>query len=103
MAKISRNILLRGLSGSIDKTIVVKNYRGKTVVCKYPRMQQKERSEKQKRQAERLKEAVAFARGVLKNENLSAKYLPRAKKTLSLYHYLVQLHMKGGVGEESRG
>jgi hypothetical protein len=36
-------------------------------------------------QAEKLKEAVAFARGVLKDENLNAKYLPRAKKTLSLY------------------
>jgi hypothetical protein len=85
MARVSRNILLRGLSGSIDKTIVIKNYRGKTIICQYPRRRKAELSEKQKRQAEKLKEAVAFARGVLKNENLNAKYLPRAKKTLSLY------------------
>jgi hypothetical protein len=85
MARVSRNILLRGLSGTIDKTIVIKHYGGKTVICNYPRTRRRELSEKQKQQAEKLKEAVAFARGVLKNENLNAKYLPRAKKTLSLY------------------
>jgi hypothetical protein len=100
MASVSRNILLRGLSGSFDQTIVIKNYRGKTIVCKYPRMPGMEPSEKQKRQMEKMKEAVAFARGVLKNEKLKAQYAQRAKKSLSLYHYLVQLHMKGKAGEE---
>jgi hypothetical protein len=98
VARVSRNLLLRGLSGSFDKTIVIKNYRGKTVVCKYPRMRKVEPSEKQKRQAEKLKEAVAFARGVLKNEKLKVQYAQKAKKSLSLYHYLVQMHMKGKVG-----
>jgi hypothetical protein len=100
VARVSRNLLLRGLSGSFDKTIVIKNYRGKTVVCKYPRMRKVEPSEKQKRQTEKMKEAVAFARGVLKNERFRARYASKAKKSLSLYHYLVQLHMKGKVGKE---
>jgi hypothetical protein len=99
VASVSRNILLRGLSGSIDKTIVIKNYRGKTIVCKYPRMRKVEPSEKQKRQTEKMKEAVAFARGILKNEKLSAQYARKAKKSLSLYHYLVKIHMKGKVDE----
>jgi hypothetical protein len=99
VARVLRNILLRGLSGSIDKTIVIKNYRGKTIVCQYPRKRKAELSEKQKRQAEKLKEAVAFASGVLRNEKLRAHYARTAKKSLSLYHHLVQLHLKGKVGE----
>jgi hypothetical protein len=98
MARVSRNILLRGFSGSIDKSIVIKNYRGKTIVCKYPRMPLVEPSEKQKRQRQKMKEAVAFASGVLKNERLRALYAQRVKKSLSLYHHLVQLHLKGKVG-----
>jgi hypothetical protein len=100
VARVSRNLLLRGLSGTFDKTIVIKNYRGKTVVCKYPQMRKVEPTEKQKRQTKKLKEAVAFARGVLKNEKLRAQYAQKAKKSLSLYHYLVQMHMKGKVGGE---
>jgi hypothetical protein len=99
VARVLRNILLRGLSGSIDKTIVIKNYHGKTIVCQYPRRRKAELSEKQRRQVEKMKEAVAFARGVLKNEKLKDRYLKKAKKSLSLYHYLVQVHMKGKVGE----
>ena len=100
MARVSRNILLRGLSGTIDKTIVIKHYGGKTVICNYPRRRRRELSEKQKQQAEKLKEAVAFAKGILKDGKLKGRYLKKAKKSLSLYHYLVQLHMKGGVVEE---
>lgn len=102
MARVSTNILLRGLSGSIGKTLVFKNYSGKTIVCEYPRRRRKGLTEKQERQAEKLKEAVAFARGVLKDEKLRAHYAKRAKKWLSVYHYLVHLHMKGMVGEHKR-
>jgi hypothetical protein len=82
----SKNALLKGLSGTVGKQFVFKQYRGKTVVSQYPDMSNVKPSELQKEKRSLFAEAVKFARSINNNPKQKAVYLKKAEKGQSAYH-----------------
>ena len=65
---ISKNPLLKGLKGTINKEIVVRDFFGKTILSGYPDMSNVKRSSKQKRQTDRMRKANIEVDSILKDE-----------------------------------
>ncbi|HWI90444.1 MAG TPA: hypothetical protein VNT20_04175 [Flavisolibacter sp.] len=94
MAKVVKSIILKGLSGRIGEYFVVKQYKGKTIVSKYPDMRAVERSRKQRKNNQKFRNAVRYAQAVMGNEKLIMQYKKKVKKGQSVFHYLIGEYMK---------
>lgn len=79
MAKIKKNILLQGLSGTLNKQLVLKQYNNITVISSYPDMTRVIKSEKQKTENRRFREAVAYARSQMADPVSKAEYKAKAR------------------------
>lgn len=65
---ISKNPLLKGLKGTINKEIVVREFFGKTIISAYPDMSKVKRSSKQKQQNNRMIKANIEVRSIMNDE-----------------------------------
>lgn len=93
MAKVKKNLLLQGLSGSVGGTIVLRSMGDKTIVASLPGKRNKLPSPGQLLQQERFKEGSDYSRSVKANPTELAEYKARAKSgesplTLALTDYL---------------
>src|SRR5689334_6248155 len=93
----TKNILMIGTSGNIDKQIVFKRYGEKTVISKYPNMSRVKRSENQKRMNDMMEAANEAAHEILDDDKLKMEAQVRLNVTANnLYRALVreffQLH-----------
>ena len=86
MARLSKNSVLTGISGTVAKELVFKQYADKTVVSKYPDMSQVKPSELQKEQRNLMKEANAYASMVKRDPKLRAQYQKKLKAGESVFH-----------------
>jgi hypothetical protein len=93
MAKVVKSIILKGLSGRIGEFFVVKQYKGKTIVSKYPDMSGVQRSRKQKKNNQKFRNAVKYAQAVMGNEQLRTKYKQKVRKGQSVFQYLIREYM----------
>lgn len=74
MAKVTRNIVMSGLSGSLGKDLVVRQMRdGRTIISAKPNFSNRQFSEGQFNQQSRMKEAAAYARVAAKDNPIYAK------------------------------
>jgi hypothetical protein len=78
MAQIKENIILKGLSGRVGKNLVFKHYGNKTVVSAYPDMSKVKLSAKQKKENERFRKAMAYARSQMSDPESKAAYKAKA-------------------------
>jgi short-subunit dehydrogenase len=85
MAIIVANDLIEGASGKIGK-LVLKQFKGKTVISKAPDRSKVKLSDTQKAANGRFKEAVAFAKDILRNEEKRKAYEATLKPGKSVYH-----------------
>ena len=93
---VSKNPLLKGFSGHINKTIVVKQYPGdKTIVTSYPDMSRVKPTTAQLAAKARFAKAVAYAKNILNepHEKENAKARLKMRKG-TLYHALIAEFMK---------
>ncbi len=69
MATLPKDHPFNGMTGTLGGNLIFKNYQGKTVISKKPdmRMAQKNLSPLQKINQIRFKEAVAYARSIIKD------------------------------------
>lgn len=93
---ISKNPILKGFRGHIDKTVVVKQYPGgRTVITAYPDMSKVIPSKAQLAAKSRFGLAVNYAKEILSQAEEKSKAnsrLPNRKG--SLYHALIAEFMK---------
>ena len=74
MAKVDKNIVVTGLSGSLGDQLVIQEGRGgQTVVRTKPRSSNKPETEAQQAQRERFREAAAYGKEAAKNEPVYAE------------------------------
>lgn len=85
MAKVKNNIVTEGLSGMLGQRIVFRQRGGKTIVSVKPQVTA-ERSEAQRLQMQKFKEAGQYASKVLQDPNVKAAYALRAKPGQSAYN-----------------
>lgn len=94
---MKRHSFLHGMiQGQIGKTMVVKHYGKKVVVTKAPDMSNIVPSTAQKANRSRFAEAVAWAKSIHNNSVLKAAYAKQARKSKTVYQYLVKAYLKNG-------
>jgi hypothetical protein len=92
---ISNSVLLKLLSGQMNKEIVFKQYGGKTIVSKYPDMSEVIFSDKQLQVQEKMAEAHYRAKGIMANEDLASAAQVRLNVTRNkLYTALIKEYFK---------
>lgn len=98
---ISKNILLKKLSGHIGKQIVIKQRGGKTIITKYPDMSKRKLSPKQVRVNEKMEEANYYALGIIANDELRNEAQVRLNVTRNrLYTALISEYFKNNKKEK---
>lgn len=92
---ISKNPFLKGFSGHIDKTIVVKQYPGdRTIITAYPDMSNVKPSKAQLVAKADFAEAVAYAKEIINNTTKKSTANTRlANRKGTLYHALIAEYM----------
>ncbi|MCG7857515.1 hypothetical protein MD537_11065 [Flavihumibacter sediminis] len=92
---ITKNFLLKKISGRVGTDIVYKQYGDKTVLSKYPDMGSRELSEKQKQNNLRMEEANYYALGIMGDEAKKDEAQVRLNVTRNkLYTSLVREYFK---------
>jgi hypothetical protein len=93
---ISKNPLLKGFSGQIAKTIVVKQYPGdRTIITAYPDMSNVKPTAAQLEAKSKFADAVAYAQNIKANPELKRLAENRLKsRSGTLYHALIREFMK---------
>jgi hypothetical protein len=94
MARAGKNSVLNEISGQLGKQLVFKHYSDRTVISQYPDMSGVKPSRKQKITRNLFKEAVAYAKKIIRNRELKKKYLEKVQPGQSVYHYAVREYMK---------
>ena len=88
---ISKNILLKKMSGRVGKDLVLKQYGDKTVVCKYPDMSGRVLSPKQRMVNDVMEAAAYTTKAVMADVASSAAAQVRLNVTRNkLYHALMK-------------
>lgn len=98
MARSNTSVLLKGLHGAIGKQIVVKQYGKRTVVTKYPDMSPIRPSELQQGKRSLFKEAVAYAKNILRDPDQQALYAAKVKRGETVYHFALKEYLAKGKG-----
>jgi hypothetical protein len=92
---ISKNLLLKNLSGHIGQQIVIKQYGDKTVMTKYPDMSSRKLSLKQKQVNKVMEEANEVARDIIAHEETRNAAQVRLNVTRNkLYTALIKEYFK---------
>ena len=92
---ISKNVLLKLLSGQMNNEIVFKQYGNKTVISKYPDMSNVVFTGKQLQVQEKMADAHYRAKGIMANEELASAAQVRLNVTRNkLYTALIKEYFK---------
>lgn len=86
---ILKNPLLKGYSGHIEKTVVVKQYTDKIVLTAFPDMSNIVFTESQLQEQSRMARAAAFASAVVKDPVQKAAWAARFPPGASIYHSII--------------
>ncbi len=78
MARLKENIIIKGLSGRVGKRFIFKQYGDKTIVSAYPDMSRVKLSAKQKRENNRFRKAVVYAKSQMSDPDSKAAYKAKA-------------------------
>lgn len=78
MAQVKDNIITKGLSGRVGKNLVFKNYGSKTVVSAYPDMSRVKLSAKQKKENNRFRKAMVYAKDQMADPVARKSYKEKA-------------------------
>ncbi|NJK85253.1 MAG: hypothetical protein HC906_04085 [Bacteroidales bacterium] len=89
MARLKRNIITSGISGSIGKQIVFKQYGDITIISAYPDMSRVKPSESQKNERKKFGSAMAYAKRILKDPSIKAAYAEKTKGLQKIHNIAV--------------
>ncbi len=91
---VSENSLLKGISGSINKEIVVKQYAHRTVITKYPDMSKVILSDRQERLNSLFAAAVKYAKSILADKKRFEEYKQSLKPGQRVYNHAIRTYMR---------
>ena len=94
MAKLSDDSIFKGLSGTIGKQLVFKQYGDKTVVAAYPDMSKVKPSMLQTHNRGIFKEAVAYAKAILCDPERKQAYAQKVAKGKSIYRFAIKEYLR---------
>jgi hypothetical protein len=99
---ISKNLLMTGVSGSINKEVVFRQFANKTVISAYPDMSNRKLSPKQKRINELMAESNLQWRAIKNDEQKRNAALLRLNVTRNkLYTALISEYFENALKKEN--
>jgi hypothetical protein len=94
MARVNNNPLLKGVSGKIGDSFVVKQYSYGTVISAMPDMSRVKKSKLQKLKQSSFAAAVAYAQSIIKDPKKKKAYQSKLPKGKTVYHTAIQEYLK---------
>ena len=94
MARVKNNILLKGLSGALNKQVVFKTRNKKTFMSRYPDMSKVVPCEKQVKEKSRFARAVEYAQSVLADPKKRLEVAARTPSGKFIYHQAIKDYME---------
>ncbi len=91
MAKVKKNIVTEGFSGSIGKKLVFKTINGQTFATQYPDRSQVKYNKEQLQYREIFAKASKYASEIVKDPVKKKAY--KKKKNISVYHAALKDYM----------
>jgi len=79
MARIKRNIILQGVSGGVEKKILLKQYGSKTILTTFPDRSKVKITQTQRIHNNRFREAMAYARAQMADPVAKAEYKAKTR------------------------
>ncbi len=79
MARVKHNIITQGISGNLERKILFKHYGNKTIISTFPDRSKVKLTEGQKKENNRFREAMAYARSQMADPVAKAEYKAKAK------------------------
>ena len=79
MARVKRNIITQGISGSLDRKITFKHYGDTTIITSFPDRSKVKLTKNQKKENSKFREAMAYAKRQMADPVAKAEYKARAK------------------------
>ena len=93
MARIKNNMVLKGVSGTID-ILVVKQYSYGAVLSKKPDMSRVKPSRAQKAKRTNFQKAVAYAKSVIRDPKQKAAFAKKLKPRQTVFNAAISSYMK---------
>jgi hypothetical protein len=90
MATGNINALFKELKGALGKSIVIKQYKNKTVITAYPTKNNKKPTQLQKLYQDDFKKAIQYAQSILRNPVKKKAYEKKIKEGETVYHYAIK-------------
>ena len=94
MARVSRNSLMFGTSGVINRQIVFKQYRYGTVASAFPDMSGVKYNRKQKSEQGLFGKAVAYAQAIVHDDEKKKEYAKKLPKGKQVYNAAIQEYLE---------
>jgi hypothetical protein len=94
MATGDLNALFKQLRGALGKQIVIKQYKGKTVITAYPVSSKKKPSKLQSLYQQDFAKGVKYAQDILRNPAKKKAYEKKVKPGHSVYNYAIAEYKK---------
>ena len=89
MAKVAKNIVLHGASGMIGDQIVIKRWRGQTILAQAPGKREKEATEAQKAHQKKFQQAIVYGKAQMADAEAKAEYAAKGGESLSAFNVAV--------------
>ncbi|MRX48666.1 PH domain-containing protein [Pedobacter puniceum] len=94
MARVKNNILIQGLSGTLNKQVVFKTRNKKTFVSRYPDMSEVVPSSKQLKAKNSFSKAVQYAQSVLADPEKKKEVAAHTPPGKLVYHQAIKDYME---------
>lgn len=91
------NLITEYISGAIGKQFVIKHYKGKTLITKFPDMSHVVRTQKQKANSKRFAQAVAFAKNINNTPQLKMQWQQKSPIGSSVYQEALKWYLANNM------
>jgi hypothetical protein len=94
MAIANLNALFKELKGALGKQIVIKQYKGKTVITSYPSTKKRKPTKLQTIYRDDFAKGVKYAQDILANPAKKKAYAKKTSPGQSVYNYAIAEYKK---------
>jgi hypothetical protein len=94
MAIANLNALFKELKGALGKQIVIKHYKGKTVVTAYPSTKKRKPTKLQNIYRDDFAKAVKYAQAITRDPVKKKAYAKKVKPGQTVYNYAIAEYKK---------
>jgi hypothetical protein len=86
--------------GNVEGIVVIKHWRGRTVITTFPDMSRVVYSQKQKAEQKRFAEAVAYAKSIIRDPRKKAAYQAKVPRGKKVFNAAIADYMRGRIDEQ---